>query len=131
MTDPVEKIYIVEMTTRTGKISDRFATVHEARRFIDSIPLEALTGMPFLWCELPDGSQRIIRDDGKPLQAHRLEDDKLLHSDEIIPLADELPEALASPNRFRVIELRRNEIDEMESIPFPADEELFPPGADA
>jgi hypothetical protein len=84
--------YIVEILTRRGKICERYATYEEARRRVDSVPVDLLAGIPFIFRELPDGSQRLVREDGKPLQWHRLEDDDRATFDEPLPLDENVPE---------------------------------------
>jgi len=82
-------VFIVELTTTTGKVCEHFASYEEARRRVDSIAAEALVGMPLIFQELPDGSQRVVRDDGKPLQWHRLpEEDPPDFKEEPIPLSE-------------------------------------------
>ena len=88
-------MYIVELMTTTGPVCEPFATYAEARRRIDQFPAETLVGTPLLFMELPDGSQRFVREDGKPLQIHRLPDDRFAALGESIPLAD--PSATRSP----------------------------------
>jgi hypothetical protein len=83
-------VFIVELTTTTGKVCERFATYEEARRRVDLFPADALLGLPLIFQELADGSQRLVREDGKPLQWHRLpEDSRPSGPDEPLPLADE------------------------------------------
>ncbi|HEX4613345.1 MAG TPA: hypothetical protein VH092_34490 [Urbifossiella sp.] len=98
MTDPESpptRQYIVEVTTTAGPISERYDTYEEAVARVDALPAELLTGIPFIFHELTDGSQRLVRNDGKPLQWHRLEHEQDIPlGDEAIPLGDEndLPE---------------------------------------
>jgi hypothetical protein len=82
-------VFIVELTTRTGPVCESFATYAEARRRVELFPPEGLVGVPLIFEELPDGSQRLVRDDGKPLQWHRLPDDGPPGPDEPLPLCDE------------------------------------------
>lgn len=90
-------MFVVEIETTTGPVCETYATYEEARRRIDLFPAESLLGTPLLFQELPDGSQRMVREDGKPLQVHRLPDDRLKGGpDEPIPLC-EAP--IASPSR--------------------------------
>jgi hypothetical protein len=65
-------VFLVEMTTKAGRICESFATYDEAKCRVAQFPEEDLIGMAFIFQDLPDGSQRLIRDDGKPLQWHRL-----------------------------------------------------------
>ena len=84
-------MFIVEITTRTGKICERFRSLARARRRIDQFKDEDLVGIPFIYQELADGSQRLVREDGKPLQWHR-HPDEAIAADEPLPLADADPE---------------------------------------
>lgn len=79
-------MYIVEITTRTSKICERHRSFARARRRIDQFKDEDLVGIPFIYQELADGSQRLVREDGKPLQWHRHADDAVVE-DEPLPLA--------------------------------------------
>ena len=47
----------------------------DARRRMNGFSDDAVIGIPFIFKELADGSQRLVREDGKPLQWHRLADD--------------------------------------------------------
>jgi hypothetical protein len=82
-------VFIVELNTTTGKVCESFPTYEEALRRVEQFPREGLVGLPLIFAELPDGSQRLVREDGKPLQWHRLEEDRLPGPDESLPLADE------------------------------------------
>jgi hypothetical protein len=84
-------VFIVELTTTAGKVCERHATYEEARRRVERFPAEALVGLPLVFEELPDGSQRLVREDGKPLQWHRLPEaeDRMPAPEEPLPLADE------------------------------------------
>jgi hypothetical protein len=91
-------VYIVEIATTTGQVCESYATYEEARHRVDLFPADALAGIPFIFQELPDGSQRLVRDDGKPLQIHRLPDDRLAAGpDEPLPLADNFPPLTLKP----------------------------------
>ncbi len=68
---------------------ESYPTYEEARHRVECFPAEGLAGLPLIFEELPDGSQRLVRDDGKPLQWHRLEEDRPPGPDEALPLADE------------------------------------------
>jgi hypothetical protein len=82
-------MYIVEITTKSGKICESFPTYERARMRIMQFPDDEIIGIPFIFAELPDGSQRLVREDGKPLQWHRLEEDADRQIDERpLPLAD-------------------------------------------
>jgi hypothetical protein len=81
--------FVVEVLTRTGKVCESFASYADARRCVDALPAESLLGIPFIFEDLPDGSQRLVREDGKPLQWHRLPDDRPAGPDEPLPLAEQ------------------------------------------
>ena len=68
-------MFIVELRTTTGTICESYATYEDARRRVELFPAEGLVGIPFIFEELPDSSQRLIREDLKPLQWHRLPED--------------------------------------------------------
>ncbi len=79
-------MYIVELTTTAGKICESYSTYEEARRRVEEFPAGAFVGIGFIFEELPDGSQRLVREDGKPLQWHRLPEDARPGDDEPLPL---------------------------------------------
>jgi len=82
-------MYIVEITTRNGKICERFRSYERARGRIMQFKDDEIIGIPFIFQELPDGSQRLVRDDGKPLQWHRLPEDADVQIDASpLPLVD-------------------------------------------
>lgn len=85
-------MYIVEVMTRTGPLSERFDSYAAAKHRVESLPAASLAGIPFIFQELPDGSQRLVREDGKPLQWHRLPEDPPPIPDEPLPLMEEEPE---------------------------------------
>jgi hypothetical protein len=64
--------FLIDLTTRRGRICERYETYGEARRRVDQFPASSLVGLAMIFQELPDGSARLVRDDGKPLQFHRL-----------------------------------------------------------
>ena len=70
---------------------DRDELIQEAKRRVDSLPAECLVGMPLIFEELVDDSERAVREDGKPLQWHRLYSDSPSIPDEPLPLSEELP----------------------------------------
>ncbi len=65
-------MFIVEIQTTAERVCESYPTYEEARRRVELFPAAALVGMPLIFEELVDGSQRIVRDDGKPLQWHRV-----------------------------------------------------------
>jgi hypothetical protein len=83
--------FIIEMATTTGKVCERYATYEEARQRLEQFPAERLVGIPFIFEELADGSQRLVREDGKPLQWHRLTEETPTAAGEAVPLGDEIP----------------------------------------
>jgi hypothetical protein len=87
-------MFIVEMTTKTGKVCENYATFEEAKHRVELFPAESLIGIPFIFEELADGSQRLVREDGKPLQWHRLVEDVSSGPDEPLPLCDESSDLL-------------------------------------
>ncbi len=91
-------MFIVELTTHEGKVRESFRTYEDARRRVDLYPAEALTGLPLIFAELPDGSQRLVRDDGKPLQWHRVPEEEDRHPGDVdmLPLT-EAPMNLGPP----------------------------------
>ena len=90
-----ERVYILELTTTTGQVCESYSTYADARRRADLYPGESLIGLPLIFEELPDGSQRLVREDGKPLQWHRLpEDAPPISPDETLPLCDESSDLL-------------------------------------
>jgi hypothetical protein len=84
-------MYVVELTTTAGKLCESYPTYEEAKRRVDSLPAGAVLTLPLIFKQLADGSERLVREDGKPLQWHRLteEDRPSGGPDEPLPLADE------------------------------------------
>ena len=82
-------MFIVEAVTKTGKVCERYATYEEARRRVDALPADGVIGLPLIFQELADGSQRLVREDGKPLQWHRMTEDVAPAADDPVPLSDE------------------------------------------
>jgi hypothetical protein len=102
-------VFLVEAMTTEGRISEAFATYEEAARRVEEIPFASLIGMPLIFQELADGSQRIVREDGKPLQAHRPTlaaeaGDPLPLTEEDVPLGElraiYTPQDEADPDHF-------------------------------
>ena len=92
-------MFVLEMVTIDGKLCERFATFAEAKRRMDAFSAERVVGIPLIFEELADGSERLVREDGKPLQWHRLPADvpePLPGPDEPLPLSDPLPGAAVS-----------------------------------
>ena len=91
------QVYIIELTTKTGSVCERHASYEEAKRRVDKFPADSLVGIPLIFQELADGSQRLVREDGKPLQWHRVEEDAPAGPDEPIPLSDAPPPHHVAP----------------------------------
>jgi hypothetical protein len=87
-------VFIVELTTTTGKICEPYPTYEEALRRVNGLPAECLVGLPLIFQELADSSQRLVREDGKPLQWHRLPEDPLPGPDEPVPMCEKPSEVL-------------------------------------
>ncbi len=79
-------MFLLEVRTWQGPISELFETYEEAARRLDSLPLDQIVSTPFIYQKLPDGSERVVREDQKPLQAHRIPEEVI--EDEPITLAD-------------------------------------------
>ncbi len=95
-------MFIVEITTPTGKVCEAYPTYEEARRRVEQFPDDALAGVPFIYRDLADGSQRLVREDGKPLQWHRLSWDSPEAPDEPLPLSEASLDL--STARFKTLE---------------------------
>lgn len=109
-------MFLVEAITVKGRVSEAYPTYEEARRRAGTIPAEELLTAVIVYQELPDGSQRVVRDDGKPLQAHRHtmpgeDDEPLPLAEEDVPLGEMrpifTPQDEASPGDPDPMPLRR------------------------
>ncbi len=110
-------MFIVEFNTTTGKVCEGYATYEEARQRVEQFPAAALLGIPLIFEELADGSQRFVRDDGKPLQVHRLSVQELPPGpDEPVALADE-SSGLLDPGRWVVRERPSPQDDGLDDEP--------------
>jgi len=119
-------VFIIELTTTTGRVCESYATYEEALRRVEAFPAESLVGIPLVFEELADGSQRLVREDGKPLQWHRLPDDRPPGPDEPLALADE-SSGLLGEGKWVPIERPRPQEDEWDDEPLPWDEDAGPP----
>jgi len=63
--------FIVELATHQGRVCERFESYAEARRRVDQFPSDRLIGLAFIFQQLADGSERLVCEDGKPIQFHR------------------------------------------------------------
>jgi hypothetical protein len=115
-------VFIVELTTKTGTVCETHATYEEAVKRIEGFPAESLIGMPLLFEELPDGSQRLVREDGKPLQWHRLPEDGPPAPDEPLPMCDE-SSGLLGEGRWKLVERPGPQEDEWDDEPIPFSED--------
>jgi hypothetical protein len=114
-------VFFVELQTRSGPVSERYETYEEARRRIDSFPAESLLGMPFIFQELPDGSQRLVREDGKPLQWHRLATDAPTDEVETVPLSEDGLNLFDESGRPRAVVRFVSQAEPEESLPLVED----------
>jgi hypothetical protein len=100
-------MFIVEALTTEGRICETYATHEEALHRVEGLPNHILITLPLIFQELPDGSQRLVREDGKPLQWHRHDMSEM--APEPVELADGPP--LGPP---RTLSLPKDDIDEDE-----------------
>ena len=105
-------MYIVEFTTTAGKVCESFATFEEAEHRVAAYPAEGLVDVPLIFKELPDGSQRLVREDEKPLQWHRLPEDRPSGPDAPLPLCEEVDPTW--------------KVERMEPLPSPDDDAPLP-----
>jgi hypothetical protein len=123
-------MFIIEFITTTGKVCESYPTYEEAKRRIKQFPDESLVTMPLIFEELADSSQRIVRDDGKPLQWHRLPDDRLTGPDDPLPLLDVPPELASADGTplARPVPRPADEFDDDEPLPLAGDDPVAAPG---
>jgi len=115
-------VFIVELRTRTGKVAEGYATYEEARRRVEQYPAEDLVGLPLIFQQLADGSERVVRDDGKPLQFHRvLAEDMPAGDDEPVPLSDDTLGLVGADGQLKMVQPHPPEDEEEwgEDIPWP------------
>jgi hypothetical protein len=86
-------MFIVEMRTQSGTVCEPYETLAEAQRRVQVFPADSLVTLPLIFEILPDGSERLVRDDGKPLQWHRPADDAPPVPEEPLPVSEPLPGA--------------------------------------
>lgn len=111
-------MFIVELTTRQGRVSERYETYAEARQRVEQFPADSLVGLAFIFQELPDGSERLVREDGKPLQFHRrLVEEAKDCSDDPLPLVEGALRLLASGGKPRFVEPQPTG-DDWDDLPF-------------
>jgi hypothetical protein len=111
--------FIVELTTGQGRVSERYETYVEACQRVEQLPAEELVGLAFIFQELPDGSERLLRQDGKPLQFHRgLVEDARECADSPLPLVEDPSSILGPEAKLRFVEPPGNGWDELgEELP--------------
>jgi hypothetical protein len=111
-------VFIVEMNTREGRVTERYETYEEARRRVDQFSADSLVGVPFIFQELADGSERLVREDGKPLQFHRrLVEDEGSIEEAPLPLSEE-PSGLVGPDgKLRLVTPHPPEDDSDDPLP--------------
>jgi hypothetical protein len=109
-------VFIVEFTTTQGPVSERYETYAEARQRVEQFPADHLQGMVFIYQQLPDGSERLVRDDGKPLQVHRVLQEEAEASEEPLPLAEDGSALLGPDGKLRIIE-RQPFADDEDNLP--------------
>ncbi len=113
-------MFIVEAVTRTGNVCERYATYEEARHRVDGLSAEGVIGLPCVYQELADGSQRLVREDGKPLQWHRMTEEIAPVADGPVPLSEETLDLFGPGKEVRMITSQPPpEDDEDEPLPFP------------
>jgi hypothetical protein len=111
-------VFIVELTTTSGKVCESYPTYEDALRRVESLPAECLVGTPLIFQELVDTSQRLVREDGKPLQWHRFPEAQDLPPgpDEPLPLDEGLAERFADGCK---VDVPRPEVDDNGEEPLP------------
>ena len=96
-------MFIVEAVTKAGTVCERYLTFEEARRRVEGLPADGVIGSPFIYQELADGSQRLVREDGKPLQWHRMTEEIAPAADEPVPLSEETLDLFGPGTGIRLI----------------------------
>ena len=81
-----------------------------------------MVGLALIFAELPDGSQRLLREDGKPLQWHRLpQDGDTLSADEPLPLSEG---SILGDRQWVPVERSQPQEDAFDEPPLPLDDGL-------
>ncbi len=111
--------FLLEFMTRDGKVSERYATYEEARRRLEQFPEGAVVGLPLIFRELADGSERVVRGDGKPLQFHRVVTEGVRPGEEPLPLAEGDSGLLAADGTLRIVPPRPPDFDDDGGEPIP------------
>ena len=108
---------IVELLTKDGRICERWETYEEARLRVEQFPVENLLSLPLIFQELADGSQRLVREDGKPLQWHRLPEDRAPAPEEPVSLSEGSSGLFGPDGQPRLVE--RTPQDDWDNEPIP------------
>lgn len=123
-----EAVFLVEANTIHGPISEAYPRYEEALKRAEGLPSEELLSAVIIYQELADGSQRVVREDGKPLQAHRhampgAEEEPLPLADEELPLGKILayytPQEDTQPGEADPMPVRRRRRPEDDEPPLP------------
>jgi hypothetical protein len=97
-------VFIVELTTRDGRVCERYDTYAEARKRVEQFPAASLVGHPCIFAQLPDGSERLVREDGKPLQFHRGPAEEVRGcADDPLPLAEDAAGLVGPDGKLRLV----------------------------
>jgi hypothetical protein len=110
-------VFIVELLTKDGRVCERWETYEEARRRVERFPVADLLSLPLIFQELADGSQRLVREDGKPLQWHRLPEDRAQQVDEPVTLSEGNSGLFGPDGQPRLVE--RTPQDDWDDDPIP------------
>ena len=70
---------------------------------VDGLLAEGAVGLPCIYQELADGSQRLVREDGKPLQWHRMTEEIAPAADAPVPLSEETLDLFGPGKEIRMI----------------------------
>jgi hypothetical protein len=98
-------MFVVELITRQGRVSERYETYADARRRVEQYDGDALLSLPLIFQELADGSERLVREDGKPLQFHRrYEEQERGASDAPLPLAEDSSSLVGPDGNLRLVD---------------------------
>jgi hypothetical protein len=103
-------VFVVELFTREGRVSERYETYEAARQRVEQFPPESLVGLPLIFKELADGSERVVREDGKPLQFHRrLAEQEKESPEDPIPLSEDSSGLVGPDGKLRFVDPRQTE----------------------
>lgn len=114
-------MFIVELITPRGHVREQYETYADAQRRVEQFPADSLIGVPLIFQELPDASERLVREDGKPLQFHREIVEEPL-DDEPLPLAADDGNLMDAEGKLRLKE-RAAPQDDWEDLPLVSPDE--------